>query len=138
MASHRTASRPLAPHLSVWRWGPHMTVSILHRVTGTGMATVGTLVFVWWLAALAGGEQSYAGWLDTFTVADGGLNIVGWVLGVGLTWALFQHMANGVRHLFMDVGAGFELGRNKATSMATLVFAPIATIAYWAYVVWGK
>ena len=29
------------PHLTIWRWGPHMLVSILHRVTGAGLATVG-------------------------------------------------------------------------------------------------
>lgn len=138
LASHRTASRPLAPHLTVWKWGPHMAVSILHRATGSGMATVGTVLLVGWLAAMAAGEEAYAGYLDWFTYADGSLNIVGWVLGVGLTWALFQHLANGVRHLFMDIGAGFELGLNKTLAMAAMIFAPVATIAYWAWLMVGK
>ena len=30
-----------------------MAVSIVHRATGSGMATVGTILFVWWLSALA-------------------------------------------------------------------------------------
>ena len=137
MASHRTATRPIAPHLTVWKWGPHMTVSILHRVTGSGMATVGTVLLVGWLAALAAGEEAYAAYLDWFTYTDGSLNIVGWVLGVGLTWALFQHIANGVRHLVMDVGAGFELKLNKTMATVAMVFAPVATIAYWVWVV-GK
>ncbi len=137
MASHRTATRPIAPHLTVWKWGPHMTVSILHRVTGSGMATVGTVLLVGWLAALAAGEEAYATYLDWFTYTDGSLNIIGWVLGVGLTWALFQHIANGVRHLVMDAGAGFELRLNKTLSMVVMVFAVVATIAYWAWVV-GK
>ena len=34
------ANRPMAPHLQIWKWGPHMAVSILHRVTGDGMALV--------------------------------------------------------------------------------------------------
>ncbi|MFN6934699.1 MAG: succinate dehydrogenase, cytochrome b556 subunit, partial [Tsuneonella sp.] len=46
------ANRPLSPHLQIWKWGPHMAVSILHRVTGDGMALVGLGVLVWWLAAL--------------------------------------------------------------------------------------
>ena len=37
-----------------------MAVSILHRITGDGMALVGLGVLVWWLAALAGGAESYA------------------------------------------------------------------------------
>lgn len=130
-------TRPMSPHLQVWKWGPHMTVSILHRVTGSGMATVGTVLLVGWLAALAAGEEAYAAYLDWFTYTDGSLNIVGWVLGVGLTWALFQHIANGVRHLVMDVGAGFELKLNKTMATVAMVFAPVATIAYWVWVV-GK
>ena len=138
LASHRTASRPLAPHLSVWKWGPHMAVSIFHRATGSGMATVGTLLLVGWLAALAGGPEAYARYLDWFTYSGGSLNIIGWVLAVGLTWALFQHLANGVRHLVMDIGAGFELGLNKRLSTAVFIFAPVATIAYWAWLMVGK
>jgi succinate dehydrogenase / fumarate reductase, cytochrome b subunit len=137
-------SRPRSPHLFNgpmrlhYVWGPHMTVSILHRATGSGMATVGTVLLVWWLAAAAAGAESYASFVDLFTTDTGALNIVGWVLGVGLSWAFFQHMANGIRHLFMDVGANYELKRNKASAIATLVFAPLATVALWAYIVWGR
>ena len=28
------SNRPLSPHLQIWKWGPHMLVSILHRITG--------------------------------------------------------------------------------------------------------
>ena len=138
MASHRTATRPIAPHLTVWKWGPHMTVSILHRATGSGMATVGTVLLVGWLAAMAAGQEAYATYLDWFTYSDGSLNIVGWVLGVGLTWALLQHIANGVRHLVMDIGAGFELRLNKNLSVATIVFSVVGTVAYWAWLMVGK
>ena len=34
----RTTSRPLSPHLTIWKWGPAMAVSIIHRVTGNGLA----------------------------------------------------------------------------------------------------
>lgn len=127
----RTTTRPLSPHLQVWRWGPHMTVSILHRATGDGMATVGTILFVWWLAALAGGAESYATFLDVFTRDTGALNPLGWIIAVGLTLSLFQHMMTGIRHFFMDAGAGFELRTNKAWAMATMVAAVTLTVAYW-------
>ena len=48
----RTTSRPLSPHLTIWKWGPHMAVSIMHRVTGNGLATVGALASLV-IAALA-------------------------------------------------------------------------------------
>jgi succinate dehydrogenase / fumarate reductase cytochrome b subunit len=117
-----------------------MLVSILHRVTGSALATVGTVVFVWWLAALAGGADSYASfhyWI--VKEADGSLvgkaaNILALVTAVGLTWALFQHLANGIRHFIMDIGAGFELKINRLGAIATIAFSVTATAVTWAYI----
>ena len=135
MASAPVHPRPRSPHLQVYKWGPHMLVSILHRVTGSGLSTVGTILFVWWLAAAAAGEDSYNGFLRWFT---GPLAPLGYVLGVGLTWAFLQHLANGVRHLFMDLGANFELKGNRASSIATIVFSVFGTAAFWAYILLGR
>jgi len=124
-------ARPLSPHIGIWRWGPAMTVSIVHRATGTAL-TVGMVLLCWWLSALAGGPADYAGFVDLFTYQSGKLNIVGWIVGVGLTLTLFQHMASGVRHLFMDAGDNFELKSNTLTAWATFAFSILATIAFWA------
>ncbi|MDQ2891619.1 MAG: succinate dehydrogenase, cytochrome b556 subunit [Pseudomonadota bacterium] len=138
MAS-RPTSRPRSPHLFSgfmrlhFHWGPHMLVSILHRVTGDGMATVGTLLLVWWLAALAAGEQAYATFRDVFTTDAGNLNALGWIIGVGLTWALFQHMMSGIRHLVLDTGAAYELKTNRLFALATMVVAAALTLAFWLY-----
>ena len=136
-----THSRPLSPHLTIWKWGPHMLVSILHRMCGIALALVGTTVFVWWLAAMAGGPESYAvfrSWVvqraDSNAVLPGLANGLALVAAIGLSWAFFQHLANGVRHLFMDMGAGYELKRTRATSISTIVFAVVATLALWAYI----
>ncbi|WP_448663233.1 succinate dehydrogenase, cytochrome b556 subunit [Sphingomonas sp. CJ20] len=131
MANVRKPARPLSPHLSIWKWGPSMVVSILHRATGSGMATVGTVLFVWWLSALASGAPAYDAFVDLFTLKSGALNIPGYILGIGLSFAFFQHMASGVRHLFLDVGANFELGGNKRTAIATIVFSVLATVGFW-------
>ena len=131
MANPRNEARPLSPHLGIWKWGPGMTTSIVHRVTGSGLAIVGTLLLVWWLVALASGEAVYAGFVDIFTLKSGALNVVGWVIGVGLTYALFQHMVSGVRHLFLDIGANFELGANKQSALATYLIALAATVGFW-------
>ena len=109
-----------------------MAVSIVHRVTGSGMATVGTTLFVWWLSAMASGPAAYGAFVDLFTLHSGELNIAGYVVGIGLTLSFFQHMASGVRHLFLDVGANFELGANKRTALATFVVALVLTAGFWA------
>lgn len=130
-------NRPLSPHLGVYKWGPHMTVSIIHRATGTGMALVGLPLFVWWLASAAGGAESAATFRDIFTVKAGGLNIVGWVVGIGLTLAFFQHMMSGLRHFFMDAGALFELKANKTSAVLTIVASVMLTALYWGLIYGG-
>lgn len=130
-------NRPLSPHLGIYRWGPAMTVSILHRITGTGLALVGLPLFVWWLASAAAGEDSSAFFRDIFTVEAGGLNIVGWVVGIGLTLAFFQHMMSGIRHFFLDAGALFELKANKTSALLTLLASLALTAIYWSLIFVG-
>lgn len=132
LANVRNEARPLSPHLTAYKWGPHMAVSIIHRATGTGMAVIGSLLFVWWLVALAGGTAAYDIFLDVFTLQSGKLSWVGYVFGIGFSLVLFQHMGSGVRHLFMDQGANFELGANKTSALFTFAFAIVATALFWA------
>jgi succinate dehydrogenase / fumarate reductase cytochrome b subunit len=120
-------SRPLSPHLTVWRWGPGMAVSILHRITGAGLSIVGLAVLVWWLTAIAGGTDAYA----SFTKAAS--SPIGLVVLVGLTWAFFQHLLSGIRHLVMDTGSAFELGINKSFAILTIVGSVLLTALVWFY-----
>ncbi len=131
MANVRTTARPLSPHIGIYKWGPHMAVSILHRATGSGMATVGTGLFVWWLVALAYGPDAYATFQDVFTLQNGQLNILGYIVGIGLSLSFFQHMASGVRHLFLDAGANFELRANKRSALTTFAVSILATAIFW-------
>ena len=128
----RNPGRPLSPHLTIWRWGPHMLVSIVHRATGVALALGGGVLLVWWLTALAGGEASYGRFVDLMTSdRTGRLNLVPLVVLVGLTWAFLQHMSTGIRHLLLDTGAGYELRTNKQGALATLAVSAIGTILIW-------
>ena len=124
---HRNPSRPMAPHLTVWKWGPHMVVSILHRVTGAGLAIVGGAALVWWLWAAADGADSYT----TFT--GWARHWLGILIGIGLTWALIQHTLGGLRHFALDIGAGYELSTNKFWSNVTVAASLLLTALLWAY-----
>lgn len=125
------AQRPLSPHLQIWKWGPHMAVSILHRVTGDGLALVGLCVLLWWLGAIAGGEASYQAFADTMG------SPLGIVVLVGLSWAFFSHMCSGLRHFVLDLGAGYELKTNKTFSVVAPVMGIILTVLFWA-AIWAK
>ncbi|WP_454596960.1 succinate dehydrogenase, cytochrome b556 subunit [Qipengyuania sp. SM2507] len=122
------ADRPLSPHLQIWKWGPHMLVSILHRVTGSGMATVGLAVLVWWLGALAAGPEAY----DSFAGVMG--SPIGILVLIGLTWAFFNHLSSGLRHFVLDIGAGYEIERNKTGSFVVIAAGVLLTLAFWAVV----
>src|SRR3954449_1232428 len=123
-----TRPRPLSPHLTIWRWGPHMVVSILHRATGIALSIAGLALLTWWLSALSQGEEAYA------TFAKAAHSPAGLVVLVGLTWSFFQHLLSGIRHLVMDSGAAFELGVNKIFAILTLVGSLALTAALWVYV----
>lgn len=128
----RTKSRPLSPHLTIWKWGPHMAISILHRVTGNGLATVGILGVVWWLMATAMGPEAYAQFVQCAT------SPLGYLVMIGISWFFFQHMMSGLRHFVLDMGAGYELNTNKTWSLVIPVLSTLATVALWATIFSGK
>jgi len=123
-----TKSRPLSPHLGIWRWGPHMLVSILHRVTGGALTVAGLAILTWWMLSVAEGGEAYA----TFTTAA--THWAGKVVLIGLTWAYFQHLLSGIRHLVMDTGHGFEIQGNKRGAIATVILSLLLTAAVWALI----
>lgn len=122
-----TQSRPLSPHLSIWRWGPHMAVSILHRATGMALSIAGLAILTWWLVAIATGPEAFAMFIRAAT------HPVGLVVLIGLTWSFFQHLLSGIRHLTMDTGAAFELGVNKRFAILTIVGSVLLTGLLWAW-----
>lgn len=116
--------RPISPHLQVYRPQISSVLSILHRVTGAALG-VGTLLLTWWLLAAASGPEAYA-------TAQGFLGSwFGRLILFGFTWALFYHLANGIRHLGWDIGWGFELPVMHATGWAVVIASGVLTLAAW-------
>ena len=121
------ATRPLSPHLQIYRWQVQMVTSILHRITGIALC-VGTALLVWGLVALAGDSESF----DDFRRVVG--SVPGMVLMLGWTWALFYHLCNGIRHLLQDMGAGYRIVQFVRSSWASIVVSILLTVAVWAWV----
>lgn len=100
------STRPLSPHLQVYRWQWSATYSILHRLTGIALS-FGTLLIAAWVIALGTSPETFetihhllTSWLGIFVM-------------MGFCWALFFHLLNGIRHLFWDMGKGLELEQAK-------------------------
>jgi len=109
-----------------------MAASILHRITGDGLAIVGALGLVWWLVAAASGPEYY----DYFLGWAG--SPIGYFIMIGLSWAFFQHLFSGLRHFVLDTGAGYELTGNRKWSLIVFALAILATAALWLWIFAGK
>lgn len=119
-----TGSRPLSPHLQIYK--PQLTaiLSIVHRLSGVAL-TAGTLVLVWWLIAAAAGPGPFADIQGIIGAWYGRLALFGW------TFALFFHLCNGIRHMFWDAGMGLELPAVYASGWTVVAAAAALTLAAW-------
>jgi succinate dehydrogenase / fumarate reductase cytochrome b subunit len=109
MADVNRGNRPLSPHAGIYRWPLNAIMSILHRITGVAMTLAAVLVVWWFLAAATAAEY--------FATVDG--LMTSWLGDLVLflsMMALWYHLANGIRHLIWDTGAGF--GDEKVTRSA--------------------
>lgn len=110
-------SRPLSPHLQIWRYHATMAASITHRFTGMALYG-GTLLIAVWLFALASGPDAYA------AVEAVAFSIPGQVLLFLWAVAVLYHFANGIRHLVWDgPGAGFDPKVASQISIFNYLFA---------------
>jgi succinate dehydrogenase / fumarate reductase cytochrome b subunit len=108
----------------VYRWSLTMAMSILHRATGIALS-VGSVLLVFWLAALAAGPDAFA----TAQAVVG--SPIGLLLLFGWSVALFYHLCNGIRQLFWDIGMGCEKSQARRSGGLTLVGTGLLTILAW-------
>lgn len=118
------ASRPLSPHLQIYRWTWTMAMSVFHRATGCALY-FGTALVAIWLLALASGPLVY----DRVSWFFG--SPLGLLIMFGYSWALMHHLLGGIRHLIWDTGHGFDFESRMRMSKMTLVLSPIVTVALW-------
>lgn len=116
--------RPLSPHISIYRWPITMVLSIMHRISGIAMS-VGLIVLVAWLYDAASGPAAYAVFSTVMGSAFGKFLLVAWSL------AFFYHLSNGLRHLFWDMGRGFEKEQANRSSWIVLVATIVLTAVFW-------
>ena len=117
--------RPLSPHLGVYKFQYTMSLSIMHRITGCA-ATVGFLLFIGWLMALAAGPDSYARAMQVLS------SPLAKLLLVGFTFSFIYHFFNGIRHLVWDTGRGLERAQARRSAVVVIVAALLLTaLALW-------
>ena len=118
------SKHPTSPHLQIYRLPLTALLSITHRITGVILA-FGCVILVFILAAAAESADAYQALISHLD------SWYGQVFLLGFIFSLYLHFCNGVRHLFWDVGYGFELETVDLTAKLAIVLAIILTIATW-------
>ncbi|MEI7668813.1 MAG: succinate dehydrogenase, cytochrome b556 subunit [Pseudomonadota bacterium] len=117
-------SRPLSPHVFLYKWHITMAISILHRITGCALV-VGSFFLLAWLWAAAYSPACFSLIHDSFNTIIGRLVLVSWSL------AFYFHFCNGIRHLFWDIGKGFEIKKADRSGYAVILFSAVLTLITW-------
>ncbi len=117
-------TRPLSPHLQIYRPQWTSVLSILHRMTGVAL-TVGLGMVVWFCAALAAGPEYFA----VFTGFAG--SWIGMIMVMGWSFALCFHACSGVRHFLFDMGYLFDIQNAERAGKIMLGIAVALTVLIW-------
>jgi len=112
---------PLSPHIQIYRWHISSLVSISHRITGIINIIAITLI-CFWASSLLFGESKYE-MINYFLKSPVGKFVI-----LGFTWSFLFQILSEIRHLFMDLGYGFELQTTKITGLIVIFGSIILTI----------
>ena len=116
--------RPLSPHLSIYRKQITSVLSIMHRITGVALyAGLGLLIV--FLGTVGYYPENYAKLHEFLASALGKIALFGWTL------AFYFHFFNGIRHLFWDMGKGFDIPSVNKTGWMAIICSVLASLFSW-------
>ena len=112
---------PLSPHIQIYNWHISSLVSISHRISGIINIIIITLI-CFWVALLLLGNTNYDSIQKFFETYLGKFFIVGTI------WSFsFQALCE-IRHLFWDLGYGFEIKTSNITGLLAIFGSVVLTI----------
>ena len=119
-------NNPLSPHIQIYSWNISSLISISHRITGVINILVLTFVCLW-ISLLLLGETNYD-YIKFFLQS-----IFGKFTILGIIWSFSFQILSEVRHLFWDLGYGFELKTSKITGLVVIFGSIIFTILIYLF-----
>ena len=114
-------NNPLSPHIQIYNWHISSLISISHRITGIINITIITLI-CFWVALLLLGNTNYELIQKFFETFFGKFIII------GVVWSFSFQILSEIRHLFWDLGLGFELKTSNITGLIVIFGSFILTI----------
>ena len=112
---------PISPHIQIYSWNISSLISIAHRITGVLNILALTLI-CFWIASMLFGSASYE---FIYSILN---SFFGKFLVIGITWSFSFQILSEIRHLFWDIGYGFELMTSKISGIIVIFGSFIITI----------
>ena len=119
-------NNPLSPHIQIYSWNISSLISISHRIIGVINILVLTFVCLW-ISLLLLGETNYD-YIKFFLQS-----IFGKFTILGIIWSFSFQILSEVRHLFWDLGYGFELKTSKITGLIVIFGSIIFTVLIYLF-----
>jgi len=114
-------NKPLSPHIQIYSWNISSLISISHRITGVINIVVLTII-CFWIASFLFGNSIYG-------IVQNILNsFFGKLLVIGITWSFSFQILSEIRHLFWDLGYGFEIKTSNISGVIVIFGSFIMTI----------
>ena len=104
-------NNPLSPHIQIYNWHISSLVSISHRITGVINIIILTIICLWIASLLLGNSKTLHSWS-----------------GIGTVWSFSFQILSEIRHLFWDMGYGFDLKISKITGLLVIIGSFVLTI----------
>ena len=114
-------NNPLSPHIQIYNWHISSLVSISPRISGVLNIIILTIICLW-IASLLLGKNNYVliqSFLDSF---------LGKFIIIGTVWSFSFQILSEIRHLFWDMGYGFDLKISKITGLLVIIGSFVLTI----------
>ena len=114
-------NNPLSPHIQIYSWNISSLISISHRITGV-LNILGLTLICFWIASMLLGSASYE---LIYSILN---SFFGKFLVIGITWSFSFQILSEIRHLFWDMGYGFELTTSKISGIIVIFGSFVVTI----------
>ncbi len=127
-------NHPTSPHLQIYRWNLSSLTSIFHRLTG--VALYFSVVVIAWYIVYYSTKINFDESETCQCLMMAIMRNLFILASVAITFSLYYHFCNGIRHLFWDIGKGFDVKiatRNAVIVIFTSLALTIGTIASVVY-----
>tara|TARA_Y100001970_G_scaffold112633_1_gene140548 strand:- start:5066 stop:5452 length:387 start_codon:yes stop_codon:yes gene_type:complete len=118
------SKNPLSPHLQIYRWHISSLLSITHRIAGV-VNLISLILIFFWLVVLSFSENNYELFLLVIN------SFFGKFILIGFTWSMIFHVLSGIRHLFWDLGYGFEIKTANISGIIVIISSLVLTVIFW-------